>query len=514
MGRSDPLIRFERLTKRFPGVVALDKVSFDVRAGSCHALVGENGAGKSTLGRLLAGIYAPDEGRILLRGREVRFASPLEAMRAGVGIVHQELSFCPNLSVAENLCLGALPSRWGFLDRRTMRRRARELLGQVGADLDVDRPVGLLPTAAEQLVQIAAAVGVGTATGAAPGPGSILIMDEPTSSLSHAETEHLFALIERLRRQGVTILYISHRLEEVFRLCDRLTVLRDGRCVRTLDVARTDQDEVVRLMIGRSLAEYFPSHLAEHRGPELLRVESLSSPGKFADISFSLHAGEVLGLAGLVGSGRSQIAQAIFGLDPRASGRVFVRGRQVRIENPRQAMAAGIGYLPEDRKRQGLILSMGARANLSLPSLERLHRLGWIRQRAERALARDYFERLRVRMAGMDAPVVALSGGNQQKIALAKWLASRCEILLIDEPTRGVDVGAKSEIRALIDELARAGSAVLMISSELPEILNLSTRILVLRQGRLVGRLDREHADEVSLIRLMTGVRAARSREP
>ncbi len=504
-----PLIRFDRITKRFPGVVALDNVGFEIQPGHCHALVGENGAGKSTLGRILAGIYEPDGGRILLRGRAARFDSPLDAMRAGIGIVHQELAFCPNLTVAENLCLSSLPSRWGFLDRATMRQRARDLLGQIGAKMDVDQPVGFLSTAAEQMVQIAAAVGVGSSPAAPNDAASIIIMDEPTSSLSQAETDRLFDLIGRLRRRGATLIYISHRLEEVFRLCDMVTVLRDGHCVKTLDTAQTNQDEVVQLMIGRSLAEYFPSHLAAEAGGELLRVEKLSSPGRFKDISFSLRAGEVLGLAGLVGSGRSEIARAVFGLDPQATGQVFVRGRPTRIKSPGQALPAGIGYLPEDRKRQGLVLSMGGRANLSLPILNRLRRLGLIRQRAERALAREYFDRLRVRASGIDAPVMSLSGGNQQKIALAKWLASRCQILLIDEPTRGVDVGAKAEIHALIDELARAGAAVLMISSELPEILNLSTRIIVLRGGRLVGHLSRREASEESLIRLMAGVQPA-----
>jgi ABC-type sugar transport system ATPase subunit len=495
-----PILRFDGISKLFAGVPALRGVSFDVRAGDCHALMGENGAGKSTLGKIVAGIHAPDGGTLYVDGRPVQFGSPLEAVRAGIGMVHQELCFCPNLTVAENLCLGQLPTKWGFLDRNAMRRRARAMLAEIGSRIDVDAPISSLTTGHEQMVQIASAVGTGA---------RIIVMDEPTSSLASAEVDRLYELIDRLKDRGVTIIYVSHRLEEIFRLCDRVTVLRDGQHIETSDIKELTVNSIVQKMIGRPVEQYFPAHLGGEPGRELLRVENLSSPGKFQNISFSVRAGEVVGLAGLVGAGRSEVAQAIFGLDRKAEGTVCVDGKPVQVRSPRHAMALGIGLLPEDRKRQGLVLSMGGRANLSLPILDRLSTLGFVNTREERKLTSRYFDRLRVRTSHMDAPVVTLSGGNQQKIAMAKWLASQCKILLIDEPTRGVDVGAKAEIHALIDELAKEGAAILLISSELPEVLNLSRRIIVLREGRQMGELPRAQATQESLMRLMAGVTAS-----
>ena len=497
MSNDLPILRYAHVSKFFAGITALKDVSFDVQRGTCHALVGENGAGKSTLGKITAGIHGPSEGRVLLDGKPVRFTSPLDSVRAGIGMVHQELCFCPNLTVAENLCLGRLPGRWGFLQRTRMRQRARAMLAEIGADVDVDAPVATLSTGQEQMVQIAGAVGT---------DARILVMDEPTSSLAAAESQRLFELIERLKARGVTLVYVSHRLEEIFRLCDRITVLRDGRHIITTDVAGMEMETVVQQMIGRPMTPHFPAHLDASPGEERLSVDGLSSPGKFEDISLRVRGGEVVGLAGLVRAGRSEVAEAVFGLDPDASGEIRINGKPVRIRSPRDAMAVGVGLLPEDRKTQGLILSMGGRANLSLPILDRLARLGVVRTGAERALTQRYFDRLRVRMPDMDAPVWSLSGGNQQKIALARWLASECDILLIDEPTRGVDVGAKAEIHALIDDLARSGAAILLISSELPEVLHLSTRIIVLREGRQVGELSRAEATEESLMRLMAGV--------
>jgi ABC-type sugar transport system ATPase subunit len=495
-----PILRFEGVSKFFAGVTALQSVSFEIQAGHCHALMGENGAGKSTLGKIIAGIHAPSEGTLYLDGRPVQFFSPLEAVQAGVGMVHQELCFCPNLTVAENLCLGNLPSRFGFLNRREMRARARAMLAEIGADLNVDSPIASLSTGQEQMVQIAGAVGTGA---------RIIVMDEPTSSLAAAEAERLFELIARLKTRGATLIYVSHRLEEIFRLCDRVTILRDGQHIETADIAGLTMNTVVQKMIGRPVEQYFPEHLDSRPGAERLRVEGLASPGKFENINLAVRSGEVVGLAGLVGAGRSEIAQALFGLDSKVTGRIFIGGHEVQINSPRQAMSLGIGFLPEDRKTQGLVLSMGGRANLSLPILDRLSVMGFVRSSREKALTRRYFDRLRVRTPHMDAPVCSLSGGNQQKIAMAKWLASECGILLIDEPTRGVDVGAKAEIHALIDELAREGTAILLISSELPEVLNLSTRIIVLREGRQMGELTRAEASQESLMRLMAGVQTA-----
>jgi ABC-type sugar transport system ATPase subunit len=494
---TEPAVRFEGITKRFPGVLALDDVTFDIAAGTCHALCGENGAGKSTLGRILAGIHAPDAGQLVIRGTPLRFRGPRDALAAGVGMVHQELAFCENLTVAENLCLGAIPARWGLVSRGEMARRAARMLAEIETAIDVSHPMGGLPIAQRQMVQIAAAVGHGA---------SIIVFDEPTSSLSEVEAGRLYELVGRLTRRGVTCIYVSHRMPEVFRLADAVTVLRDGRSVGTRPTAELAPVELVRMMIGRGLTEYFPPHANAAEGEELLRVEALTAAGKFEDVSFSLRAGEIVGVAGLIGAGRSELAQALFGLTPVTSGRVFVDGTQVRIRNPEAAMRLGLGLVPEDRKRQGVIPLLSGLANLTLPTLPRLSRLSWVRRPAERALGREFSASLRIRESGLDAPAAGLSGGNQQKIVLARWLAARSRILILDEPTRGVDVGAKAEIHALIGRLASEGHGVLLISSELPEILSLSTRILVLRAGRLAAEVPHRQASQESLLRHMAGV--------
>jgi len=496
----NPLVELREITKRFPGVVALSEVSLVIGRGSLHGLVGENGAGKSTLGRILAGIHAADAGQVLVDGRPVRLGGPRDALDAGIGMVHQELAFCENLSVAENLCLGQMPAKGPFLSRQRMLERAREQLRAIGARIDVERRLGELPISQQQVIQIAQAVGRGA---------RILIFDEPTSSLSRAESQRLFDLIRRLQSDGVTSIYITHRLEEVFELCDTITVLRDGELVATMPSAELDEASLVRMMIGRPYEAYFPSHLAAEPGRELLRVEGLSSPGRFEGISFSLRAGEILGLAGLVGSGRTEVAQALFGLDRMARGRVFVAGKPVLITGrPAAAMGLGLGLIPEDRKRHGLVLPMTAKENITLPTLSRLASMGWIHSKAEERLAGKYFDLMRIRAPGINVVSATLSGGNQQKLVLARWLAAECRILLVDEPTRGVDVGAKAEIHGLVDRLAGEGSAILLISSELPEILNLSTRLLVLRQGRIVGELSRAEYSQEAVMRMMTAVSA------
>src|SRR5258707_7391298 len=492
-----PFLSFNGLTKRFPGVLALDGVSFEVERGRCHALIGENGAGKSTLGKILAGVYVADEGEIHLDGQPVRALNPLAARKLGVAMVRQELAFCPNLTVAENLCLGDLPRRAGWLDRRRMRDQARAMLAEIEAGLDVDQPISQLSTGQEQLVQIAAALGT---------KAQVIIMDEPTSSLAVRESEHLFELLGKLKRRGITVIYVSHRLEEIFRLCDTVTVLRDGHHVATEKIAATNPDRIIHQMVGREVKQYTSQHLQRPLGDELLRVENLSSPGKFSNVSFTLRAGEILGFAGLVGAGRSEVAQAIFGLDPAATGKVFVRSQELPLGSVTAALRAGIGLLPEDRKRLGLALTMNCRENTSLAVLRRLSLAGFVRRREERALAKRYIEQLRVKTHSLETPMVGLSGGNQQKIALAKWLARQCAILIVDEPTRGVDVGAKAEIHHLLDELACQGLALMAISSELPEGMNLSRRILVMRQGNLAGELPRESLSQPVLMRLMAGI--------
>lgn len=496
-----PAVRFVGVTKRFPGVLALNNVSLEIRPGSCHALVGENGAGKSTLGKVLAGIHRPDSGAVLVDGREVDLSCPRDALDVGIGMVHQELAFCENMSVAENLCLGQTPARGAFVLWKRLAQQAAKQLAAIGAQIDVSRRLGELPISQQQIVQIAAAVGRGA---------RILIFDEPTSSLSRAESERLFGLIDRLRSDGVTCIYVSHRLDEIFQLCDTTTVLRDGEVVGTVPTAELDESALVEMMIGRAYEAYFPSHVEKPQGRELLRVENLRSPGKFERVSFALHAGEILGLAGLVGSGRTEIAEALFGLDPHAAGRVFVDGREASLaRHPKKAMDLGIGLVPEDRKRHGLILSMTAKANITLPTLERIATAGWVHERREQDLARDYFGLMNVRAPSVDTVSASLSGGNQQKLVLARWLAARCRVLIVDEPTRGVDVGAKAEIHGLMDRLAAEGSGILLISSELPEVLNLSSRIIVLREGRMAGELRREQCTQESVMRLMAGVAPA-----
>ena len=492
-----PAVRFSGITKRFPGVVALHDVSFDVAQGSCHAVCGENGAGKSTLGKLLAGIDRPDAGTIEIEGRAVRFGSPAEALAAGVAMVHQELASCSNLSVAENLCLGRLPSRWTIVDRAAVRARAAELLADIGAEIDPARPMSSLSVAEQQLVLIASAVGSGA---------RVIVFDEPTSSLSEGEAARLYDLVTRLTARGVTLLYVSHRMPEIFRLSDRLTVLRDGEHVATRATSGLDERELVQLMIGRRIEQYFPGHITTPPGEELLRVSDLACRGKFEGISFTLRAGEVLGFAGLVGAGRSELARALFGLEPGVTGDVFVRGAPVRVRSASDAMRLGIGLVPEDRKLEGLVLAMSAIENVTLPLLERVSSRSWISRRDERSVAQRYFDRLRVKVASGDAPASGLSGGNQQKLVLARWLAAGSRILILDEPTRGVDVGAKAELHEWIDQLASEGHAILLISSELPELLHLSTRIIVLRNGRIGGEVPREAATQDRLLRLMAGL--------
>jgi ABC-type sugar transport system ATPase subunit len=496
-------IRFNSVTKTFGGVTALAEVSFGIARGECHGLMGENGAGKSTLGKVLAGIHLPDTGGFEIDGVAQSFSSPRDALRAGVAMVHQELAFCPDLSVAENLCLGRYPRRLGglLLDPVAMAARAEALLEAIGVWLDVSRPMRELSTAQEQMVQIAAAVGANP---------RILVFDEPTSSLSATDAEALFQLIEQLKARGLTLIYVSHRMPELFRLCDRISVLRDGRYVGGLAKSEMSHDAVVRMMIGRSVTDYFPQHLASPLGQTVLEVANLASPGKFAGIGFAVRAGEILGLAGLVGSGRSEVAQALFGLDSAATGSVFLDGEPLRLGSVRASLAAGIGLVPEDRKRQGCVLGMSCRANISMAILDRLRRLRVLLDRPrEEEVASAFFARLKVKAASLDAPVHSLSGGNQQKIVLAKWLARRGRVLIVDEPTRGVDVGAKAAIHGLIDDLARQGLAVILISSELPEVINLSTRVLVMRSGRIVGELAKQEATQEAVLRLMTGVARA-----
>jgi len=489
-----PFLSVSNLTKYFPGVRALDDVSVDFEKGTVHALMGENGAGKSTLGKIIAGIYTADEGTIRIEGEEVRPTDPLTAQKLGIAIVHQELAFCPNLSVAENLQLGTMPTSRGFVRRDRLFERARELMREIGVDMDVSTPVAQLTTGQEQMVQIAAAVGVNA---------RIIIFDEPTSSLSVHESEQLFSLMRRLKARGATLIYVSHRMEEIFQLADTLTVLRDGRHVATEPVANLSREKLIRQMVGRDVLAHRPNHLDLAPGEEILRIENLSSLGQFENISFSVRRNEIVGMAGLVGAGRTAVAKAIFGLDKRATGHVFIKGEPFALGNVNRSMKHRIGYLPEDRKKEGLVLSLAISDNVSLPHIDTFSVFGFVDHRRERQEVERLTKRLRVKAPSLDSITAGLSGGNQQKVAIAKWLARSCDLLIVDEPTRGVDVGAKAEIYQLLDEVTCQGLAVLMISSELPELLSLSRRIIVMREGFVTGELPYEQFSQENVLNLM-----------
>ncbi|UNX54228.1 sugar ABC transporter ATP-binding protein [Georgenia sp. TF02-10] len=485
------LLRVEGLVKRFPGVVALDGISFDLRAGEVHVLLGENGAGKSTLIKCLTGVYHPDEGQIFVDGRPVTITTAAQAEVHGIATIYQEFNLVPQLSVAENVSLGRQPRRFGIIDRKAMDRRARSALELVGLDVDLHRPVSTLGVARQQLVEIAKALSL---------DARVLILDEPTAALTDAEVDRLLGLMEDLREKGVGMIFISHHLEEIQRIGDRVTVLRDGRSVTTVP-ARTDTEELVRLMVGRSIGAQFPRRPSPV-GAELLRVEGLTSPGKFEDVSLTVHAGEVVGVAGLVGAGRTELLRAIFGADPYQSGTVTVQGRTLPRHDVHAAIRTGLGLVPEDRKAQGLVLGASVEDNLGLAILPAATKAGVVDRGHLRDRARRSVSDLGIRTPSAQATVKNLSGGNQQKVVMGKWLAADPAVLLLDEPTRGIDVGAKVEIYELINALTAAGRGVLLVSSELPEVLGMCDRVLVMAQGRLVGELPREEATQDTVMAL------------
>jgi ABC-type sugar transport system ATPase subunit len=484
----EPLLKLEGITKGFPGVQALRGVEFDVRPGEVHALLGENGAGKSTLIKLISGVHRPDTGTISMDGKPVHFASPMDAQRAGIATIFQELLLFPELTVAENIFIGHAPRRpWGGVDWPTMRAKAGEILASLDIhDLDPGAVVGALTVGNRQRVEIAKALSQNA---------RVLIMDEPTAALTEADVEHLFRIVRLLRQRGVGIVYISHRLVEVFELADRVTVLRDGAYVMTRDVAATSEGELISAMVGRTIDQLFPKSEVPI-GEPVLELRDLALRGSIEPTSLTLRAGEIVGLAGLVGSGRSELAQIVFGITPATSGEIRLAGTFVRIDSAGQAKRLGIAYVPEDRGVQGLIKPMRIRENVSLAVLRRIARGWFIDGKAEADLAGDAIRRFGVRAPGPETVVGKLSGGNQQKVVLAKWLATKPRVLIMDEPTRGIDVGAKAEIHRLMSELAGQGLAILMISSELPEIMGMSDRILVMREGRLVGEFSRAEATQ------------------
>jgi ABC-type sugar transport system ATPase subunit len=490
-----PILELEHISKKFPGVQALTDARFDMRPGEVHALLGENGAGKSTMIKIISGVHKPDTGDIRLDGQRVSFNNPREAQAKGIATIYQELSLYPELSVAENIFMGHAPrAMFGAVDWRTMKRRAAEILDSLQiTDLDVEAKVGGLTVGKRQRVEIAKALSLNA---------RILIMDEPTAALTEADVQRLFGIVRLLRERNVGITYISHRLEEVFVLADRVTVLRDGQYVGTDDVKNVTQDKLISMMVGRTIENLFPK-LPTEIGKPVLEVRNLWRKPLCRGVSMTLRAGEIVGLAGLVGSGRSEFAQTVFGFTPAQDGEIILDGKPQKIRNPGEAMSKGIAYVPEDRGTQGLVRQMRIRENVSLAVLRSVSRGGFIDDKLEREMSQHAIRQLGIRAFSGEQVVNKLSGGNQQKVVVAKWLASKPKVLIMDEPTRGVDVGAKSEIHRLISELAQQGLAILMISSELPEVLGMSDRVLVMREGRIVAEFERKDATQENVVAAM-----------
>ncbi|MBN8995487.1 MAG: sugar ABC transporter ATP-binding protein [Rhizobiales bacterium] len=501
---TEPLLRMKGISKRFPGVLALDNVDFEVGPGEIHALLGENGAGKSTLLKILSGAQKPDAGAITLGGEEISLSHPHDAQLRGIVTIYQEFTLAPNMTICENVFIGREPGAGGFVNWRKMAAETRALTHRIGLDLNPMTLVRDLSVAEQQMVEIARALSM---------KSRIIVMDEPTSALSASEVEKLVRIVRDLKAQGLSIIFVTHRLEEVMEICDRYTVLRDGKLAGGGAVAETNIDGIIRMMVGREVTALFAHREAPTLGPVVLAVEGLTRRGDaqdphatvLDDVSLHVRAGEILGLAGLVGAGRTETARAIFGADPFDAGRVTIDGKPVAIRSPQDAIRHGIGLVPEDRKQQALFLSLAIRTNMSVASLGQLERFGiFVDEAKERKLIEEYKRMLNIRMASPEQLVANLSGGNQQKVVLARWLALRPRVLIVDEPTRGIDVGAKVEVHNLLFEMARSGIAVIAISSELPEVLAVSDRIVTLREGRVTGEILRDQADQEKLMAMMT----------
>ena len=494
-----PALRLEGIVKTFPGVRALDGVSFEVLPGEVHALLGENGAGKSTLMKVLAGMHQPDEGSIFIEEHRVVQRTPLEAKANGVVLIHQELSLAEEMTASENIFLGELPrKRFGFVDWKTLHAKAGAILSRLNCDFAPETRVSKLSIAKKQMVEIARALTV---------DAKAVVFDEPTASLTDAEKVVLFDVIRDLKAQGVGIVYISHRMEEIFTISDRITVLRDGTYRCTLVTAETDEDAVTQAMIGRSL-DYSPNHAASGQGDIALEVRGLSCGGLFQDVSFNVRCGEVIGFYGLVGAGRTEIAETLFGLRSPTAGEIFLDGEPATIGSPVEAIARGISLVPESRKEQGLILGMSCRDNMTMPQIAELTSGPFVSGRREAEIYERYRERLAVKAPSPKTPVKNLSGGNQQKIVIGKWLAMNPKVLIVDEPTRGIDVGSKAEIHDLVRELARSGLAVIVISSEMPEVLHVSDRVVAMYHGRIMREFTAEEVTEDNLIQAISGIEA------
>lgn len=489
-----PVLEMRGITKRFHGVPALQNVNLTIYPGEVHALMGENGAGKSTLMKILAGAYIADEGEIAINGQPVKITNPGTARQAGINLIYQELNVAPNLTVAENMFMGSELRRGQLLDREGMRREAEQVLNSLGASFAPEDVVSSLSIAEQQQVEIARAL---------KDNSRILVMDEPTAALSDRETERLFEVIHKLRSDGIAIIYISHRMEEVYALANRVSVLRDGQYIGSLNRDEISPERLVQMMVGRPMQGFYEHQRQTNPGPVVLEVRHLGDGRKVQPTNLTLRAGEIVGLAGLVGAGRTELSRLIFGADPKTSGEVFLNGKKLEIHSPADAIAAGIGYVPEDRKDQGLFLEMTSGKNIILNMLKQDSKAGVINWASVGKIARDAVEDLNIRLANLEIRAMDLSGGNQQKLLLARWLAIKPRVLLLDEPTRGVDIGAKSEIYRIISDLASQGVAVLMVSSELPEVVGLSDRVLVMREGRLVGELNGSTGSEITQENIM-----------
>ena len=485
------IVEMEHINKSFPGVKALDDVSFTLRSGEVMALLGENGAGKSTLMKILDGVYSRDSGRIRIFGQDVDELTPKIAQRLGVAMIHQELNMCSQLSVAENIFLGRELVRGGVLANREMREQAAEILGRLDIDIDPDTIVGDISVSKQQMVEIAKALSA---------DAKILIMDEPTSALTAKEIDDLFGIVRTLRAEGCGIVFISHRLEELQEIVDRVTIMRDGRFITSMNFADTTIDQIISYMVGREIKEKFP-HVDCQRGKKVLEVRHLNAGRMVRDVSFDVYEGEIVGIAGLVGAGRTEITRAIFGIDPKESGEIILDGKEVGIGRPSDSIRAGIVLAPEDRKKDGLCTKLSIRENIALPNLDLLcGPTGIVNRRLERAMVAKSVESLRVKLSGPEMDAGNLSGGNQQKVVVGKWLARTSRVVIFDEPTRGIDVAAKVEIYHLMNELKKSGIAVLFVSSEMPEVLGMADRILVVCDGRITGELTRAEATQNKIL--------------
>jgi len=490
----EELIHAEHISKSFSGVAALRNVSFNLKKGEVHALLGENGAGKSTLVKIISGVYTRDSGNLIIKGQTIHNFTPKQAQNLGISIIHQELNLCPHLTVAENIFLGREKTKFGLLSKKLINQEATKYLKQLGVEISPDALVSSLPVSKQQMVEICRTISINA---------DIIIMDEPTSALTEREIEELFNIIKSLKEQGKGIIYISHRLEELSKIVDRVTILRDGQFVKTLDFKSTNLSEIISLMVGRTLNEKYP-HVKCSIGDLLLKVENLTAPKGVNNVSFELRRGEIVAIAGLMGSGRSEMIRALFGADPKTSGKIWLNNREIKIKEPIDAIKAGLFCIPEDRKIEGLCIRMNVAHNLLLPNLDFISKLGIISNKLEKNKSIQIINELKIKTSGIDQIVRNLSGGNQQKIVVGKWLFRNAQVIIFDEPTRGIDVASKIEIYNIMNNLKQNGIGIMFISSELPEVIGMSDRVLVMCNGKITANLITEHTNQEEILTYAT----------